>query len=265
MSHMTAANRSTALITGASGGIGRELAELFAQDRWDLVLVARSADKLADVARNLEERRAVRCLHVPADLTDPGAPAAILRAVAERGLAVDALVNNAGFGLRGAFVETDFEREREMIQLNVVALTHLTKLVLPGMLARGSGRILNVASLAGFTPGPGMAVYYATKAYVLSFSEALADELRGTGVTVTALCPGPTRTGFQAGARMEGVRLLKSPLVMDAATVARAGHDGLRCGKTIVIPGLANKLLAQSIRFTPRALVTRIVRKLQSC
>jgi short-subunit dehydrogenase len=261
---MTAANRSTALITGASGGIGRELAELFAQDGWDLVLVARSADKLADVARNLEERREVRCVPVPADLADPGAPATIVQAVAERGLALDALVNNAGFGLRGAFVETDFEREREMIQLNVVALTHLTKLVLPGMLARGKGRILNVASLAGFTPGPGMAVYYATKAYVLSFSEALATELAGRGVTVTVLAPGPTVTGFGATAGAGDSRLFKGPMVKDVRFVARAGYEGMLKGKRIVIPGFMNKALVQSLRVSPRAMIARIAQLLNA-
>jgi short-subunit dehydrogenase len=183
--------------------------------------------------------------------------------VTNAGLRVDILVNNAGSGLGGAFAETDLATELRMINLNVTALTHLTKLFLPGMLERGAGRILNVASTAAFVPGPFMAVYYATKAYVLSFSEALAEELTGTGVTVTALCPGPTATGFQSAARIEGARLFRMPGVSDAATVARLGFSGLMRGKRIVIPGLLNKLLPQIVRVSPRRLVTLVSRFLQ--
>jgi short-subunit dehydrogenase len=253
----------TALVTGASSGIGLELAKLFASDGYHVVLVARSVDALQALAKELEARTGAVATVLVRDLADPGAPPELLKRLEADGIDVDVLVNNAGYGTYGRFAETDTVKELGMIQLNVTALTHLTKLFLGGMLRRRRGAILNVASTAAFQPGPLMAVYYATKAYVLSFSEALANELQGTGVTVTTLCPGPTLTGFQSVARMEGVRLVKSPLVLDAAAVARAGYEGMRRGKTIVIPGLGNKLLAQSIRFTPRALVTRIVRALQ--
>jgi len=186
----------TALITGATSGIGLELASLAAQDRHDLVLVARQRERLESVGRGLAEEYGVRVSVLPKDLSDPSTPPQIGRDLAARGIAVDVLVNNAGFGVYGLFAETEIDRELEMIQVNVVALTHLTKLILAGMLARRLGRILNVASTAAFQPGPLMAVYYATKAYVLSFSEALANETAGTGVTVTTLCPGPTPTGF---------------------------------------------------------------------
>ena len=176
---------------------------------------------------------------------------------------VDVLVNDAGFGVYGPFSQTDGAKELEMIQVNISALTHLTKLFLPAMLERRCGRILNVASTAAFQPGPLMAVYYASKAYVLSFSEALANELAGTGVTVTALCPGPTDTEFQKQAGLEKTRLFSNPFVRDARSVARAGYEGMLSGKRIVIPGVANRLLAQSVRFAPRRFVTAIARSLQ--
>ena len=253
----------TALVTGASSGIGLELVRLFARDGYHVALVARSEEKLQEIARDLELRMGATSTVVAADLADPTAPPEIRRRLEGQGLEVDVLVNNAGYGCYGLFVETDAVDELKMIQVNVAALTQLTKLFLPGMLRRKRGAVLNVASTAAFQPGPLMAVYYATKAYVLHFSEALANELQGTGVTVTALCPGPTKTGFQAGAKMEESRLARGPWVMDAARVARAGYDGVRRGKGIVIPGLVNRLLAQSTRFTPRALVTRIVRGMQ--
>jgi len=176
---------------------------------------------------------------------------------------VDVLVNNAGYGTSGPFETTELRTELDLLQVNVVALTHLTKLLLPAMLAAKRGRILNVASTAAFQPGPFMAVYYASKAYVLSFSEALAEELSGTGVTVTTLCPGPVPTGFQARAGVDLKKVVRTPLVMDAAAVARAGYVGLMKGKRLVVPGLGNKLLVQSERFAPRRLVTKIARFLQ--
>jgi short-subunit dehydrogenase len=175
---------------------------------------------------------------------------------------VDVLVNNAGFGSYGLFAEGDERAQIEMLHVNVVALTHLTKLFLPGMIAHGSGRVLNVASTAAFQPGPLMAVYYATKAYVLSFSEAISNELAGTNVTVTALCPGPTETNFVAAAGMEKSKLFEAN-VMDARTVALAGYRGMREGKTIVIPGFRNNLMARAVGFAPRSLVTKIVRRVQ--
>ncbi len=253
----------TALVTGASSGIGLELAMLLAKDRHDLVLVARGRDRLDSVARGLTGEFGVAATVLTADLTDPSAPIDIALALAEQKLSIDVLVNNAGFGVYGFFAQTPLEKELAMIQVHITALTHLTKLLLPGMLERRRGRILNVASTAAFQPGPLMAVYYATKAYVLSFSEALANETAGTGVTVTALCPGPTITEFQKQAGLEMTRLFKSPLVMDAPTVARAGYEGMMRGKRVVVPGATNRTLVQALRVTPRRLVTAIARRVQ--
>jgi uncharacterized protein len=252
--------RPTALVTGASGGIGRDLAKLLAAGGHHLLLVARSADALDELGAELAQAHGIRATAIPADLTDPNAPAAVHRAVRDLGAEVDVLVNNAGYGLYGRFAETDVDTELRMIQLNVAAVTHLTKLFLPTMLTRRSGRILNVASTAAFQPGPLMAVYYATKAYVLSFSEALAEELAGSGVTVTTLAPGSTRTGFQATAKIDQSRLFRGPTVMDSDAVARAGYEGLMRGERIVIPGLVNKALVQALRLGPRTLVTRLAK-----
>jgi len=259
-----AAERQTALVTGASGGIGWELARLFAAGGYDLVLVARGREKLEELATDLRNRYGAAVRVTPRDLSDPRSPDEVFQELESAGVVVDVLVNNAGFATFGPFAETDLGKELEELQLNVVTLTHLTKRFLPGMLARRRGGVLNVASTAAFQPGPLMAVYYATKAYVLSFSEALAEELRGTGVTVSVLCPGPTATGFSARADMESSRLFTGPMkVMDAAGVARAGYEGFRAGKRIVVPGLMNKLGAQSIRLTPRGLAARVVRAMQ--
>jgi short-subunit dehydrogenase len=254
-------SRSTALITGASGGIGLELARLFAGDGSDLVLVARSEGKLNDLARELEKAHGIKARVVAADLADPQAPAHIFGAVKD--LEVDALVNNAGFGQSGQFVECSLETDLEMIQVNVTALTHLTKLFLGPMVQRSRGRVLNVASTAAFQPGPLMSVYYATKAYVLSFSEGIGEELRGTGVSVTALCPGPTATGFQEKADITTIPLLKFLRPMSAAEVAQIGYRGLKRGKRIVVTGFMNKMLAQSVRVSPRLAVVKITRALQ--
>ena len=258
-----AGGRQTALITGASGGIGLELARLFAAGGYDLVLVARSTAKLEELAGELRKHGgAVRVL--AKDLARPESPEEVFRELEAAGVAVDVLVNNAGFATYGPFVEIDLGRELEELQLNVVTLTHLTKKLLPGMLARRRGGVLNLASTAGFQPGPLMAVYYATKAYVISFSEALAEEMSGTGVTVSVLCPGPTATGFQRRAGMEASKLFSGVLqVADAAAVARAGYEGFRAGKRIVIPGLINKIGVQSIRVSPRALATKMVKRMQ--
>jgi len=254
--------RPVALVTGASGGIGRDLATLFAQGGHDLVLVARDARVLDQVGAELARGQGARATIVAADLTDPAAPERVAAAVHDAGVSVDVLVNNAGYGLYGRFAETSLETELRMIQLNVSAVTHLTKHFLPAMLGRGAGRILNVASTAAFLPGPLMAVYYATKAYVLSYSEALAEEVAGTGVTVTCLCPGPTRTGFQARARMDESRLFRGPTTMSSKAVARAGYEGVMRGERLVIPGAVNKAVVQSLRVAPRRLVTRIARAL---
>jgi short-subunit dehydrogenase len=253
----------TVLITGASSGIGLELAKLFARDGYDLVLVARRREKLETLGQELVRKHGIRSRAIAADLADAEAPAEILRQLTEASVAVDVLVNNAGFGELGPFANIDLETERQMIEVNVTALTVLTKLFLPGMLARRRGRIMNVASTAGFAPGPLMAVYYATKAYVISLSEALAEELRGSGVTVTVLCPGPTITGFQAVAHMQSALLFRLPGVMDAPAVATAGYEGLMRGKRMVVPGLLNRVLPLVIRVSPRAVVVRVARLFQ--
>jgi short-subunit dehydrogenase len=254
----------TALITGASSGIGLELAKLLARDGYDLVLVARRRERLEALGEDLRKRHGIRFRAIAADLADPAAPAEIVRELEAASVAVDVVVNNAGFGELGPFANSDLETERRMIEVNVTALTVLTKLFLPGMLARRRGRILNVASTAGFAPGPLMAVYYATKAYVISLSEALTEELRGSGVSVTVLCPGPTITEFQAVAHMESTRLFRLPgVVMDAAAVARAGYAGLMRGRRMVVPGLFNRALPLVIRLSPRAMVVRVARLFQ--
>ena len=251
----------TALITGASGGIGYELALLFARDHYDCILVARSQDKLSALATRLESEFGVKTLVLAKDLSTPSTVDEIYEEVTAASLNVDVLVNNAGFPVYGGFVETDLQSELDMLQVNVMALTALTKLFLRGMVARRNGRILNLASTAAFVPGPLMAVYYASKAYVLSFSEAIANELHDTGVTVTALCPGSTRTGFQERGKLENARLVRGRLP-DAASVALAGYRGLMAGKSVVIPGLGNKLLPFGVRLSPRQAVTRISRRL---
>lgn len=255
--------RKTALITGASGGIGYELAKLCAQGGCNLVLVARSQAKLEEIAHDLGARYGVGAMVIDADLADPQAPARLADELKREGVAVDILINNAGFADFAPFAEADEEKLLQMMQVNMVTLTHLTRLLLPGMLARRSGRIMNVASTAAFMPGPLMAVYYASKAYVLSLSEALANELGGSGVTVTALCPGPTETGFQQRAAMEDSRLVSGRRLMDVASVAKAGYNGLMRGETVVIPGASNRVQAFLPRLLPRRLLTRVVRRAQ--
>ncbi len=255
--------RPIALVTGASSGIGLELATLLAREGHDLICVARNRERLEQIARGLREEFGGAVTVIPRDLAEPEAARAVAAEVESRGFPLEILVNNAGFGVYGRFAETSLEQELAMIQVNLVALTELTKRFLPGMLRRGHGRILNVASTAAFQPGPLMAVYYATKAYVLSFSEALANETAGTGVTVTALCPGPTITEFQNRAGVGGTRLFHSPLVRDARSVALAGYRGMRRGRRVVVPGLENRLLVEAVRLTPRRLVTAIARRIQ--
>ena len=253
----------TALITGASSGIGLELARVFAANKHDVVLVARSEGKLRELARECEAS-GVRAHVVAADLAKPDAARAIVDAVARLGVEIEVLVNNAGFGVYGLFVGTPPATELESIQVNVVALTDLTKRFLPGMIARRRGRILNVASTAGFLPGPLMAVYYATKAYVVSFSEAIANELEGTGVTVTVLCPGPTDSGFQAAASLETSRIVSLLKKATSRSVAEAGYDAVMAGKVVCIPGVANKVSALlAPRLFPRAIIRKVVRAIQ--
>ena len=252
----------TALVTGASSGIGLELARLFAQDGYNLVLVARGAPKLEDLARELRAKHDVAVTVLAKDLASPAAPGEIFDELQRADIAVDILVNNAGFATYGLFSETDLQREMDLLQVNVVALTHLAKLFLPPMMARQSGKILNVASTAAFQPGPLMAVYYASKAYVLSFSEALSCECAGSGVTVTALCPGPTRSGFQERAAMTESKLVQGD-IMDAATVAAQGYAALMRGKRCVVPGLSNQCWGLAAKLLPTGMTLKLVRRAQ--
>ena len=255
-------SRPRALVTGASGGIGYELAKVLAREGNDLVLVARSTEQLEKIAADLREDFGVDVRVLPADLSEPGAPDRIQERLVADGLGVDILVNNAGFGTLGPFASRDTASQVDMVQVNVAALTHLSHLFIGPMVERGRGRIMNVASTAAFQPGPGMAVYFSTKAYVLSFSEALAEELRGSGVTVTTLCPGPTVTGFQKRAGMERSALGGRMVTASAASVARAGYRGMMRGRRVVIPGWTNRVGTVLPRLFPRALATRIVARL---
>jgi len=252
--------RQTALVTGGSGGIGLEIAKVLARNGFDLVLVARKRDTLEAAAGQIEGKFDVRVQVFAADLRRPDAPQTIFNFLHNENIPIEVLVNNAGFGLGGEFADTKIQRELEMIQVNIAALTHLTKLFLPPMIKHKSGRVLNVASTAAFQPGPLMAVYYATKAYVLSFSEALAEELRDSGVTVTALCPGPTRTRFAASAEMTKSRLYTAFGIADAADVAEYGYTAMMHGRRVAIPGIKNKILAQANRFTPRMVTAKVGR-----
>lgn len=252
-----------ALITGASSGIGLELARIMARNGHELVLAARNKAELERIAAELTAQYGAKVHVVASDLSQPEAPQALYDAVQALGVPVGVLVNNAGFSTSGRFAEIEPSADLNMLALNIVALTHLTRLFLPGMIARKSGRVLNVASTAAFQPGPFMACYYASKAYVLSFSEAIAEELRGTGVTVTTLCPGPTATNFAKRANVEGSPLFASRPVMGAAEVADIGYRATMLGKTVAVAGLMNWLTALSVRFAPRAWIPRIVRALQ--
>jgi hypothetical protein len=250
----------TVLITGASAGLGFEFAHLFARDHYNLVLVARSGPKLDELAEQLPQRHGVSVKTIPVDLGLPRAAQDLFEETQRAGVHVDILVNNAGYGKSGEFAAIPVEEEYGQIQLNVTALTLLTKLYLGPMLERRSGKIMNVASTAAFQPGPLMAVYYATKAYVLSFSEAIADELRSSGVQVTCFCPGATLTEFQKRAETENSRLFKQLAPMDAKTVAEDGYRALMAGKSLAISGFKNWLVAESVRFAPRKWVTAISR-----
>jgi len=251
--------RGTAVVTGASAGLGVEFAKLCAAGGYDVVLVARSAARLAELAADLTKTYGVEARPLVADLADPGAPAAIFAQLSGR--PVDLLINNAGFGVRGAYAETDWARESGLMQVNMIALAHLTKLFLPQMARRRAGRILNVASTAAFVPGPFMALYYASKAFVLSFSEALANEMLGTGVTVTVLCPGPTRTEFAQAAGITDSNLFHGPS-MDAAEVARIGWDAMMAGKSSVIAGARNLWMIRGTRLVSHSFVAARTRKL---
>ncbi|KUG08618.1 SDR family NAD(P)-dependent oxidoreductase [Solirubrum puertoriconensis] len=252
----------TALITGASSGIGLELARIFAREKHRVVLVARNRKALEQLQQELQQQHGIEALVLPADLGQREAPQQLFEELQRRGIAVDYLINNAGFGDFGFFAETEWTKEEQMLDVNIRTLTHLTKLFLPGMVQRRSGRIMQLASTAAFQPGPLMAVYYATKAYVLSFSEAIANELQGTGVTVTALCPGPTASGFQDAAALNDSKLVKGKKLPTSAEVAEYGYRAFMQGETVAVHGLMNSLMAQSVRFAPRRMVTALVRRM---
>jgi short-subunit dehydrogenase len=256
--------RETILITGASSGIGLELARCFAaeqsaNDNGRIILVARNTPALESLAAELRRDWKVEVTVLTADLSLPETPKRIFTELSAQKIKVDVLVNNAGFGANGTFAELSLPRQLEMLQVNIAALTELTGLFLPGMIQRKRGGILNVGSVAGFLPGPGMAVYYATKAFVLSFTEALAEELLGTGLTVSVLCPGPTESNFGNVARGQKVRHLKTAK-MQAKAVAIYGHRAFRSGKVTAVPGLQNKAFVFLNRFAPRRVPRKIVK-----
>jgi short-subunit dehydrogenase len=250
---------ATALITGASSGIGYELAKLFAADGHDLILVARRKERLDALAEELIREHGVSVDVVPTDLSRPAAAETLFNALGER--PVDYLVNNAGFGNYGPITDISLERERDLLQVNLISLVELTKLYLPRMKARGAGRILNVASTAAFQPGPGMANYFAGKAYVLSFSEAVDAEMKPHGVRCSCLCPGVTRTEFLDTASMGSSKLVRAG-VMDVEPVARAGYRGLMRGKRVIIPGWRNRFLTLITKFAPRRMATWVCGRL---
>jgi uncharacterized protein len=254
----------TALVTGASMGIGLELARCFAADGYDLVLNARSAELLQQIAKEFSAKYKVQVAAMPGDLGVIGAGATLAKMLDDSGLKVDVLVNNAGYGVAGAYAGSDFAAEMGMIDLNVRALAELTHIYWPRMLANKRGGVINVASTAAFQPGPLMAIYYASKAFVLSFSEALWKEAEGTGVHVSCLCPGPTESNFRARAGTGKTRLSSVGAPMTSASVAKQGYRGFQRNTRVVITGLRNRLLARSAAFMPRKTLLGIVHNLQS-
>ena len=255
--------KKIALITGGSTGIGYELARCFAAHGHDVVLVARHSDALEAAAGKIEGKYGVKAHTMTFDLADPDSPQKLFDAVNAEGLSIDYLVNNAGFGLGGEFIDTDLQTELDMIQVNATAVIHLTKLFLPAMVKRKEGRIMNVASTAAFYPGPHASIYYATKAFVLSFSEAVAEELRNSRVSITALCPGPTHTNFAERSGTGETRLFKDSVIATAEEVAQYGYAAMMNGKRVAIPGFGNKFLMQAERLAPRRFVTFMTRKIQ--
>ncbi len=252
--------KNTALITGASNGIGLELAKIHASKGGDLVLVARSKSKLDELKAVLEKQFNISVLNIVKDLSLPGAAKEIYGETARLNIQVDYLINNAGFGEYGMFAETNWKKEEQMINLNITALTQFTKLYLQDMIKRRSGKIMNVASTAAFLPGPAMSVYCATKAYVLHFSEAVANEVRDKGITVTTLCPGATETGFSEAGGFGESKIFKNKNLPVAKDVAGYAYASMLNGKTVAIHGIKNYILANAIRFIPRNIVTKVSR-----
>jgi uncharacterized protein len=256
---MSGANSETVLITGASSGIGLELAKCFAADGCRLILVARNTVALEKLAEELRQKNKITAIVLTSDLSLPEAPKQVFEKLSAQNISVDVLVNNAGFGLHDAFTKLPLDKQLEIIRVNILALTELTGLFLPGMIERHRGGILNVGSVAGFLPGPNMAVYYASKAFVLSFTEALAEELAGTGLTMTVLCPGPTETNFGNVARRQKSRRIQTSK-MSAEAVAHCGHRAYRHGKVVAVPGFGNQFLIFLTRIMPRLLIRRTVK-----
>ncbi len=256
-------SNETVLITGASAGIGAELARLFARDKSNLVLVARREEKLNSLAEDLRRNHDIRVDVISSDLSKPESPRQVFDQLKTRNIEIDVVVNNAGFGAIGKTAEIDLSLQLNMIRLNIEALFQFTRLFLPDMISRKRGGILNIASTAAFQPGPFMSIYYASKAFVLSFTDALHEELKGTGIKVSCLCPGPTKTEFADVAQVTQTNLFSSG-VMNVEEVVRTGYKAFRKNKPVVITGFRNKVLAQSIRLTPRAVVRKIVRFLNT-
>jgi short-subunit dehydrogenase len=255
---------ATAFITGASNGIGLELARVHASKGDDLVLTARNKSKLDELKSELESKYKIKVYTIGKNLALPESARELYDETTSQGIRIDYLINNAGFGDFGMFAERDWNKQHQMIELNITALTQLTKLYLKDMIACGSGKIMNVASTAAFQPGPTMAVYYATKAYVLHFSEAIANEVKDKGVTITALCPGPTESGFKTAASMEESRLFKSKFIPTSRSVAEYGYKAMMRGQVVAIHGIMNNVLAFFVRFMPRALIVKVTRMIQA-
>lgn len=254
-------NHKTALITGASGGLSFEFAKIYAGKKYDLVLVARNEGKLFAIKNRFEKEFGINVYVCAADLSVVDAALEVFNYALEHELTVDVLINNAGFGDAGSFADSDWRKQYEMVQVNITALMQLTRCFLPGMIERGHGRILNLSSVAAFCAGPDMSVYYASKAFVRSFSEAIAEEVRGTGVTVTALCPGPTATGFEKAAAMnQGSTMFKK--AASAEDVAKAGVRAMEKGKVLCYQGAFTKAMSFGVRLIPRSIARRFARKM---
>jgi len=254
----------TALITGSSNGIGLELARVFAEKGDNLVLVARSKSKLDELKKELEETYKIQVFTIEKDLSAQSAAQDVYDAMISQRISVDYLVNNAGFGDFGLFSESNWSRQESMINLNVTTLVHLTWLFLPDMIKKGGGKIMNIASTAAFQPGPTMSVYFASKAFVLSFSEAVNNEVADNGITVTALCPGATLSGFQEAASMQDSKLFEGNNFPSSREVAEYGYKAMMKGKAVAIHGFKNAIFANSVRFAPRSLVVRAARMIQA-
>ena len=249
------------LITGASGGLGLEFAKFFAEKKCDLVLVARSTGKLLAMKNQFEREYGIKVYVCAVDLSVPDAALDVFNYTLENDLTIDVLINNAGFGNAGDFAHCDWQRQQEMVQVNIVALMQLTHCFLKGMIERGDGQIMNLSSVASFCAGPDMSIYYASKAFVRSFSEAVAEEVKGTGVTVTALCPGPTATGFEKAASMKtGSTMFRN--AVSAAEVALAGVRAMMKGKVLSYPGVFPKLLSFGTRIGPRSVTRKLAQKM---